>query len=140
MMSGGIEKGDMLSAPTGYGYPNYGPPIHGPPMHHDFMPTIHEQHIYLPDDHDDEEYHHGPVYHSKGKGHDLSIRDFFEIALTALAFLAFGLFIIQLLMNITVTFKTMISYEFIMCILCQKMYIIDGPLSEVRAFILYNKK
>ncbi|XP_016836835.2 uncharacterized protein LOC103315533 [Nasonia vitripennis] len=98
MMSGGIEKGDMLSSPTGYGYPNY-----GPPMHHDFVPTIHEQHIYLPshDDHEDDEYHHGPVYHSKGKGHDLSIRDFFEIALTALAFLAFGLFIIQLLMNIT---------------------------------------
>lgn len=94
---------DHIASGTGYGYPSYGPPIHGPPLPpHDFTPTIHEQHIYLPGHDDEEEYHHAPVYHSKGKGHDLSIKDFFEIALTALAFLAFGLFVIQLLMSITV--------------------------------------
>lgn len=82
-----------------YGYESFGPP----PSHHDFSPQVHEQHIYLPSHHEDDEedYHH--VYHGKSKGHDLSIKDFFEIALTALAFLAFGLFVIQLLMNITVS-------------------------------------
>lgn len=93
---------------TGYGYPSYGPPMHGPPAYahqsEHFVPAIHEQHIYLPShDDEEEEYHHAPVYHGKGKGHELSITDFFEIALTALAFLAFGLFAIQLLMNITVS-------------------------------------
>ena len=96
----------MLTSPTGYGYPSYGPPMHGPPpmSHHgDFIPTVHEQHIYLPSHDEDEDYHHAPpMYHGKSKGHELTIKDFFEIALTALAFLAFGLFIIQLLMNITV--------------------------------------
>lgn len=71
--------------------------------HGDFFPSIHEEFYYTPQHHHDyhEEDYHKPSY-SKGKGHDLSIRDFFEIALTALAFLAFGLFIIQLLMNATV--------------------------------------
>ncbi|XP_011698982.1 PREDICTED: uncharacterized protein LOC105456550 isoform X2 [Wasmannia auropunctata] len=60
----------------------------------------HEEYYYPPHHQDHHEEEHKPSY-SKGKGHDLSIKDFFEIALTALAFLAFGLFIIQLLLNCT---------------------------------------
>lgn len=90
----------MVSPSMNYGsFGGYGPP----PSHQDFAPQIHEQHIYLPS-HDDDEDEHEEYHHvSKGKGHELSIKDFFEIALTALAFLAFGLFVIQLLMNITVS-------------------------------------
>ncbi|XP_048505065.1 uncharacterized protein LOC105691985 [Athalia rosae] len=74
--------------------------------HHggDFYPQIHEEHIYIPNHHESHHHdYHRPSYHhhGKGKGHDLSLKDFFEIALTALAFLAFGLFIIQLIMNAT---------------------------------------
>ncbi|CAB0036034.1 unnamed protein product [Trichogramma brassicae] len=113
---------DLFSAGTGYGggggggggYPSYGPPqvSYGPPMHHPappamhaYPPTIHEQHIHLPGNnyHEIEEEEYYPVHHEKSKGHDLTIKDFFEIALTALAFLAFGLFIIQLLMYIHVS-------------------------------------
>jgi hypothetical protein len=104
----------MMSAPTGYSYSSYGNHIHGPqPLshHHEFVPAIHEQHIYLPSHHGEEDEH--PVYYNKGKGHDLSIKDFFEIALTALAFLAFGLFIIQLLMNITASNSVKALYIFI---------------------------
>jgi len=69
--------------------------------HGDFFPSIHHEEYYAPQhDHHEEDYHKAPSY-SKGKS-ELSIKDFFEIALTALAFLAFGLFIIQLLMNVTV--------------------------------------
>ncbi|EZA60635.1 hypothetical protein X777_14241 [Ooceraea biroi] len=95
---------DMLSS-SGHHTFHYGPAFghqHGDFGHHgDFFPSIHEEYYYAPQHHDhhDEDYHK-PSYF-KGKGHDLSIRDFFEIALTALAFLAFGLFIIQLLMNTT---------------------------------------
>uniref|UniRef100_A0ABD2WTB1 Uncharacterized protein n=1 Tax=Trichogramma kaykai TaxID=54128 RepID=A0ABD2WTB1_9HYME len=117
-------KADLFSAGTGYGgggggggYPSYGPPqvSYGPPMHHPappamhaYPPTIHEQHIHLPGNnyHEIEEEEYYPVHHVKSKGHDLTIKDFFEIALTALAFLAFGLFIIQLLMYIHNPFNT----------------------------------
>ncbi|EFN75384.1 hypothetical protein EAI_06168 [Harpegnathos saltator] len=99
------EVGDM-SPSAGHHSFHYGPAFghhHGEHFgqHGDFFPSIHEEYYYAPPQHHDhgEEYHR-PSY-SKGKGHDLSVKDFFEIALTALAFLAFGLFIIQLLMNAT---------------------------------------
>lgn len=96
----------MISSSSGhnayYGHPNgHG----GPFIHHaETFPTVHEEHYYTaPYYHEHEEEYHKPYYY-KGKGSDLSVRDFFEIALTALAFLAFGLFIIQLLMNATVQY------------------------------------
>ncbi|XP_046740513.1 uncharacterized protein LOC124407944 [Diprion similis] len=73
--------------------------------HVDPYPQVHEEHIFVPNHHESYHHHdhHRPSYHhhGKGKGHELSLKDFFEIALTALAFLAFGLFIIQLMMNVT---------------------------------------
>ena len=84
--------------PMHYGPSSFGPSSHGPSSH-GFIPSIHEEHYYFPSNHQEEKH----VYHSK-KGGELSIKDFFEIALTALAFLAFGLFIIQLLMNVAVIF------------------------------------
>ncbi|CAD6215531.1 GSCOCG00000340001-RA-CDS [Cotesia congregata] len=105
---------DVISSPTGHYYSHSGPPQHHssphypppPPQHHshheDVAPVIHEEHHYHAPSHFEEEveyWHKAPHHKSKG---DLSIKDFFEIALTALAFLAFGLFIIQLLMSITV--------------------------------------
>lgn len=95
---------DMLSSSTGHHSFHYGPSFehHGNHFghHSDFFPSIHEEYYY-PSHHDHHEEYHKPSY-SKGKGHELSIHDFFEIALTALAFLAFGLFVIHLLMNATV--------------------------------------
>lgn len=95
----------MLSSSSGHNFyygQNYG---HGGDhfLHHtETFPAIHEEHYYTaPYYQEHEEEYHKPYYH-KSKGNELSIRDFFEIALTALAFLAFGLFIIQLLMNATV--------------------------------------
>lgn len=103
-----MNADDMLPSSTGHHGFHYAPAFghhHGDHFGHhgDFFPSIHEEYYYAPPHHhhDHEEEYHKPTY-SKGKGHDLSIRDFFEIALTALAFLAFGLFIIQLLMNATV--------------------------------------
>nr|XP_031837918.1 uncharacterized protein LOC116429291 [Nomia melanderi] len=92
----------MISSSSGhniyYGH-SYG---HGnePYLHHsEVYPAIHEEHYYPTTHyHEHEEEYHKPYYY-KGKGGDLSVKDFFEIALTALAFLAFGLFLIQLLMN-----------------------------------------
>ncbi|XP_076677612.1 uncharacterized protein LOC143373876 isoform X2 [Andrena cerasifolii] len=91
----------MLSSSSGHNF-YYG---HGGDhfLHHtDAFPAVHEEHYYAAPYyyHEQEEEYHKPYYY-KGKGTELSIRDFFEIALTALAFLAFGLFIIQLLMNAT---------------------------------------
>ncbi|XP_033330753.1 uncharacterized protein LOC117222869 isoform X1 [Megalopta genalis] len=102
----------MISSSSGhniyYGH-SYG---HGgdPYSHHsEVFPAIHEEHYYPPiqynEHHEHEEEYHKPYYY-KGKGSELSIQDFFEIALTALAFLAFGLFVIQLLMNMTNTMTT----------------------------------
>lgn len=99
-----LQVDDMLSSSTGHQsfQHAYGPSFghqHSDnfPPHGDYFPSIHEEYYYPP--HHEEEY---KASYSKGKGHELSIRDFFEIALTALAFLAFGLFIIQLLMNASV--------------------------------------
>jgi hypothetical protein len=94
----------MLPLSSGH-HAFYGPAFghqHGDYGYHgDFFPSIHHEEFYAPHhDSHEEDYHKAPSS-SKGKG-ELSIRDFFEIALTALAFLAFGLFIIQLLMNATV--------------------------------------
>ncbi|XP_043275937.1 uncharacterized protein [Venturia canescens] len=91
---------------TGHSYQYSGHEHYPPSNHHhhqpEIVPIIHEEHYYeQPSHHYDDEYWHRPSYHGKEKSHELTIRDFFEIALTALAFLAFGLFIIQLLMNIT---------------------------------------
>ncbi|KZC12494.1 PREDICTED: uncharacterized protein LOC107190598 [Dufourea novaeangliae] len=102
----GDENDHMLSSSSGhnvyYGH-SYG---HGGDHfipHTDTFPAIHEEHYYpAPYYHEHEEEYHKPHYY-KGKGSELSVKDFFEIALTALAFLAFGLFIIQLLMNATNT-------------------------------------
>ncbi|XP_051156374.1 uncharacterized protein LOC127278614 [Leptopilina boulardi] len=81
--------------PVHYAPPSYGPSSHGP-SGHGFSPSVHEEHYYFPTNHHEDSHH---VHHSK-KGGELSVKDFFEIALTALAFLAFGLFIIHLLMSI----------------------------------------
>jgi len=91
----------MLPLSSGHHAFHYGPAFgHRDYSYHgDFFPSIHHEEYYAPHDHHEENYK-APSY-SKGKG-ELSIRDFYEIALTALAFLAFGLFIIQLLMNVTV--------------------------------------
>ncbi|KAL0104582.1 hypothetical protein PUN28_017376 [Cardiocondyla obscurior] len=91
------HEDDMLPSSTGHHSFHYG---HGSHFghHSDLFPSIHEEYYYPP--HHEEE--HKPSY-SKGKGHELSIEDFFEIALTALAFLAFGMFIIQLCMNASAT-------------------------------------
>lgn len=91
----------MLSSSTGHHSFHYGPLFghhHGDHFthHSDLFPSIHEEYYYPHNDHRDE---NDKPFFSKGKGHELSIKDFFEIALTALAFLAFGLFIIQLVMN-----------------------------------------
>ncbi|XP_076629944.1 uncharacterized protein LOC143346078 [Colletes latitarsis] len=104
------EDDHMLSSSSGHNFyygQNYG---HGGDhhfLHHtESFPAIHEEHYYTaPYYHDHEEEYHKPYYH-KSKGNELSIRDFFEIALTALAFLAFGLFIIHLLMNATNSMNT----------------------------------
>ncbi|KAG9428454.1 hypothetical protein HZU67_09857 [Apis mellifera carnica] len=104
------EHDHMLSSSTGhffYGHPAYG---HGGGggghyLHHtETYPAIHEEHYYAPVYQDHEEEYHKQNY--KGKGSDLSIKDFFEIALTALAFLSFGVFIIHLLMNATMNVNT----------------------------------
>ncbi|KAK2588626.1 hypothetical protein KPH14_006394 [Odynerus spinipes] len=103
------ENGDHVAAASGHHYHQYGGGFgHGEHFVHpgEFYPAIHEEHYYpapYHHEHEHEEEHHKPVYHSKGKGHELSLKDFFEIALTALAFLAFGLFVIQLIMNATQT-------------------------------------
>ncbi|XP_011873708.1 PREDICTED: uncharacterized protein LOC105565271 [Vollenhovia emeryi] len=106
------QEDDMLSSSTGHFSLHYGPSSsyghhHGDHLGHhgDFFPSFHEEYYYGPHQQDHQQDHHHEEYakpsYSKGKGHDLSIKDFFEIALTALAFLAFGLFVIQLLMNCT---------------------------------------
>ncbi|KAG7190974.1 hypothetical protein KM043_007023 [Ampulex compressa] len=99
----GNEGDHMISSSSGHNF-HYGPSYgHGDhfPHHTEFFPAIHEEHYYPASyHHEHEEEYHRPHY-PKAKAHELSIRDFFEIALTALAFLAFGLFIIQLLMNAT---------------------------------------
>ncbi|XP_058795076.1 uncharacterized protein LOC131666435 [Phymastichus coffea] len=84
----------FISSSTGH-FPSYDWPMSHPPIQH----SVEHIHVHSPPY--EEEHYHEPIYHSKGKGHELTITDFFEIALTALAFLAFGLFVIQLLMNIT---------------------------------------
>ncbi|CAK9824190.1 hypothetical protein ANTRET_LOCUS2398 [Anthophora retusa] len=99
------EDDHMLSSSSGHNL------YYGHPGHDHFLPqtetfpAIHEEYYYTaPVYHEHEEEYHKPYY--KGKGNELSIKDFFEIALTALAFLAFGLFIIQLLMNATMNMNT----------------------------------
>ncbi|XP_077271084.1 uncharacterized protein LOC143902229 [Temnothorax americanus] len=103
------HEDDMMLSSTGHHAYHYGPLFShhhsGHIGHHgDFFPSIHEEYYYPQHHHEHHEHHeeedHKPSY-SKGKGHELSIKDFFEIALTALAFLAFGLFVIQLCMNAT---------------------------------------
>ncbi|XP_017789739.1 PREDICTED: uncharacterized protein LOC108572064 [Habropoda laboriosa] len=99
------EEDHMLSSSSGHNF-HYGHPGHDHFLHHtESFPAIHEEYYYTaPVYHEHEEEYHKPYY--KGKGNELSIKDFFEIALTALAFLAFGLFIIQLLMNATTNMNT----------------------------------
>lgn len=83
----------MMPSSAGHSYHPHLPP--------DLMPIIHEEHYYAPPSHAEEE-EYWPKSYGKGKGYGLSVKDFFELALTALAFLAFGLFIIQMMMNISV--------------------------------------
>lgn len=108
----------MLPSSTGhffYGHPayGYGSGGGGHYLHHtETYPAIHEEHYYAPIYQDHEEEYHKQSY--KGKGNDLSIKDFFEIALTALAFLSFGVFIIHLLMNATVYIRVIFcDYQFL---------------------------
>lgn len=92
---------DHISSSSGHNH-QYDPPE----MH--YPATIHEEHYYnVP--HEEEKI----IVHSKGKGGtDLTLKDFFEIALTALAFLSFGLFVIHLLMNITVQINFICCLKF----------------------------
>ena len=101
---------DTYSSPTGHNYHHTEYEHYAPYLHHEIMPIIHEEHYYpshYEEEEEEEEHWHRGSY--KGKG-ELSIKDFFEITLTALAFLAFGLFIIQLLMNITVILNLNLIY------------------------------
>lgn len=103
----------MLPSSTGHHSFHYGSLFghhHGDHYGHhaDFFPFAHEEYYYAPH-HQNHEDHKSS--YSKGKSSDLSLKEFFEIALTALAFLSFGLFIIQLICNATVLKK-----------LCLKMY------------------
>ncbi|XP_034944059.1 uncharacterized protein [Chelonus insularis] len=103
-------ESDEEASPTGYHYSHHPPPPphhhHHPPPHHypthdEVIPVVHEEYHYhapLPHEEEYEEHRPPPIHHKKN---ELSIKDFFEIALTALAFLAFGCFIIQLLMAMT---------------------------------------
>ncbi|KAK0167917.1 hypothetical protein PV327_001771 [Microctonus hyperodae] len=101
---------DSVSSPTGHHSSHHSSGVHQYIPHEDTYPVIHEEHYYhSPSHHDDEEYWHKESYH-KGKG-ELTIKDFFEIALTALAFLAFGLFVMQLLMAITNSSTTTATTE-----------------------------
>ncbi|KAL6434091.1 hypothetical protein ACFW04_005914 [Cataglyphis niger] len=91
------HEGDRSSSASEHSF-HYGPSFghhYSDFGHHSdhFFPSIHEEY-YGPHEQHEEEDHK-----SYSKGKELSIKDFFEIALTALAFLAFGLFIIQLCMN-----------------------------------------
>lgn len=59
---------------------------------------------YYPTGHEDyQEVHSQPTGHDEGKDHskEMSLKDLFDIALTTLAFLSFGMFILQVLMCIT---------------------------------------
>lgn len=60
---------------------------------------------YYPTGHED--YQDQTTGHDEGKDHlkEMSLKDLFDIALTTLAFLSFGMFILQVLMCIT-----MVSY------------------------------
>ncbi|XP_029661693.1 uncharacterized protein LOC115234629 [Formica exsecta] len=92
------HEGDRSSSSSEHSF-HYGPSFghhHSDFGHHSehFFPSIHEEYYYGPHEQHEEDDHK-----SYSKGKELSIKDFFEIALTALAFLAFGLFIIQLCMN-----------------------------------------
>lgn len=94
----------MLTSSTGHNFFYGHPYLHGGEqfVHHtETFPAIHEEHYYPAPIYQDHEEDDSKAQY-KGKGNELTIKDFFEIALTALAFLAFGLFIIQLLMNATV--------------------------------------
>ncbi|XP_015184898.1 PREDICTED: uncharacterized protein LOC107070868 [Polistes dominula] len=111
------ESGDHVAVASGHNYHHYGYGGGGHSDHYghhgEIFPALHEEHYYHvpyhPEHHEYEDDYHKPVYHYKEKGHELSLKDFFEIALTALAFLAFGLFVIQLLMNATQNMTTVAS-------------------------------
>ncbi|XP_044005096.1 uncharacterized protein LOC122850132 [Aphidius gifuensis] len=86
-------------SPSGHG--SYGSQRHphSSMPHGEIIPIIQDEHDYHePSHHDEEEYWQTTEQWKSSKG-ELTIKDFFEIALTALAFLAFGLFVIQLLMT-----------------------------------------
>ena len=101
-----------MSPSMSYNYPS----ISYAPNHHSSefytAPISHHEEI---EDHP----HSSTIYHVKNniKG-DLSIKEFFEIALTALAFLSFGLFIIQLIINIKVRFKYKHSCTYLVAKFC----------------------
>ncbi|XP_018402712.1 PREDICTED: uncharacterized protein LOC108779735 [Cyphomyrmex costatus] len=101
------HEDDVLPSSTGHHAFHYGSLLghhHGGDHyghHADFFPFAHEEYYYHHQDHEED---HKPSY-SKGKGSELSLKEFFEIALTALAFLSFGLFIIQLICNAAVLKK-----------------------------------
>lgn len=78
------------------GHSAYGSSGHGGGGY-DFTP----QHIH---------YHHEEPEEDNGKGHkDLALSDLFEIALTAIAFLSFGCFILEVIMCITNAVSLLLS-------------------------------
>ncbi|KYN42387.1 hypothetical protein ALC56_03147 [Trachymyrmex septentrionalis] len=101
------HEDDMLSSSTGRHSFHYGSLFghhHGDHYGHhaDFFPSAHEEYYYAPHHHHQDQDHEDHKHsYSKGKGSEISLKEFFEIALTALAFLSFGLFIIQLICNAT---------------------------------------
>lgn len=103
-----LQIDDMLPSSTIHHALHFGPFSHHYGHHADFFPSIHEEYYYPPHQQDHQEEDHKPFY-SKGK--DLSLKDFFEIALTALAFLAFKLFLVQLVMNCTMVLKKLSYLE-----------------------------
>lgn len=73
------------------GHSGYGSSGHG--GGYDFTP----QHVH---------YHHGDYGESQGKGEkELVLADLFEIALTAIAFLSFGCFVLQVIMCISMAVR-----------------------------------
>lgn len=68
---------------------------------------------YYPTGHDEyQEVHSQPSGHDEGKeqSKEMSLKDLFDIALTTLAFLSFGMFILQVLMCITMVSRFSLKF------------------------------
>lgn len=100
----GFPSGGMHSGGGGgtYGYP-MGPGGSGYGNGGSY-PNTHGEHIVVEDygNHGGGGHDHSPKYHGGSKDKD-KLADLFDIALTALAYLSFGMFIIQVIMCISTT-------------------------------------